>query len=330
MKKNIYIFSSGELKRELNTIVLKEEEQKKAIPVEVIDSIYVFGELRFNKKLLDFLSQKNIPLHIFNYYGYYSGTYYPREYMNSGYMVLKQAEYFLNKERRLFLAKAFVYGSILNMLYNLRIYKSRGKEIVSIIKDLKNQSARISEVDGIPELMAVEGNAREIYYTSFDFIVKNEDFSFEKRKKRPPGNRMNALISFGNSLLYVTVLSEIYRTNLDPRIGYLHQTNQRSFTLNLDIAEIFKPLIVDRLIFQLINKGEIRKRDFLEELGGVFLKERGKKVFIEAYEKRLKTTFLHKKLKRKVSYRRLIRLECYKLYRHFLGDELYKPYIRTR
>lgn len=89
--------------------------------------------------------------------------------------------------------------------------------------------------------MAVEGNAREIYYSAFDIIVDNEDFAFAKRTRRPPQNRLNALISFGNSLLYVTVLGEIYRTHLDPRIGFLHATNFRRFSLNLDVAEIFKP-----------------------------------------------------------------------------------------
>ncbi len=141
---------------------------------------------------------------------------------------------------------------------------------------------------------------------------------------------MNALISFGNSLLYVTALSEIYRTHLDPRIGYLHETNQRSFTLNLDLAEVFKPLIVDRVIFSLVNRREITPKDFHEELEGIYLSERGTRKFIEAYEKRLSETVMHKRLRRKVSHRKLIRLECYKLYRLFLDGEPYVPYIRTR
>ena len=128
----------------------------------------------------------------------------------------------------------------------------------------------------------------------------------------------------------MTALSEIYRTHLDPRIGYLHETNQRSFTLNLDLAEIFKPLIVDRVIFSLINRREIKSGDFSEAMGGIHLKEKGAKKFLAAYEKRLSETVIHKGLGRKVSYRRLIRLECYKLYRHFLGDELFSPYVRTR
>ena len=332
MKRVIYIFSNGRLKREGNTLVLigEEDEPKKVIPIEVVEEIRVFSELTTNKRLLEFLTQKHIPMHFFNHHGYYMGTYYPREYMNSGLITLKQAEHFLNPEWRMGLARAFVYGAISNMLFVLRTYSSRGRDLSFQIHALEEQLSKIPDAEAPAELMAVEGHARDLYYTAFDLITQNPDFSFETRTRRPPANRMNALISFGNSLLYVTALSEIYRTHLDPRIGYLHQTNERSFSLNLDLAEILKPLIVDRTIFSLINRAEINTGDFHEELGGIYLKEAGRKKFIQAFEKRLAETLTHKRLRRKVSYRRLIRLECYKLYRHFLGEEDYFPYIRTR
>lgn len=330
MKRALYILNPGHLKREGNTLVFVTQEGKKALPVETIDSLYVFAEITFNKKLLEFLAQKKIPVHFFNYFEYYVGTYYPREYMNSGLITLRQAEYYLNPEWRLGLARAFVYGACANMLFNLRTYSSRGKDLSEQMAAIEEEMNSLNEAQDSAELMALEGQARQAYYAAFDDILENPDFAFEVRSRRPPANRLNALISFGNSLLYVTALSEIYRTHLDPRIGYLHETNQRSFTLNLDLAEIFKPLIVDRVIFGLINRQEIKPEDFSEEMGGIYLKEKGAKKFLAAYEKRLSETIMHKALGRKVSYRRLIRLECYKLYRHFLGDELYQPYVRTR
>ena len=330
MKRSLYILNPGQLKREGNTLVFITSKGKKALPVETIDSLYVFAEVTFNKKLLEFLAQKNIPVHFFNYFEYYVGTYYPREYMNSGLITLRQAEYYLNKKWRIGLARAFVYGALANMLFNLRTYSSRGKELSDQIATIEEKIASLNKAQTSSELMALEGQARISYYEAFDIILAHEDFSFETRSRRPPANRLNALISFGNSLFYVTTLSEIYRTHLDPRIGYLHETNQRSFTLNLDLAEIFKPLVVDRVIFSLINRNEIKAKDFSEDMGGIYLKEKGAKKFLAAYEKRLSETITHKGLGRKVSYRRLIRLECYKLYRHFLGDELYTPYVRTR
>lgn len=167
---------------------------------------------------------------------------------------------------------------------------------------------------------------RKIYYRSFNHIIQTEGFSFTKRSKRPPENPINALISFGNSLLYTTVLSEIYRTHLDPRIGYLHETNQRSFTLNLDIAEVFKPVIVDRVIFSLLNKRQIQLKHFLEEVGFSYLNEKGRAIFVKEYENKLNTTIKHRNLG-KVSYRKLIRIECYKLYKHFMEEEPYTPFL---
>ena len=330
MKRPIYIFSNGQLKREGNTLLLITEEEKKVIPVETVEEILVFSELTFNRRLLEFLTQKHIPVHFFNHYGYYVGTYYPREYMNSGLMTLRQAEHYLNDEWRLGLARAFVYGALRNILFNLRVYVSRGKNLFEQVSAIEEILGHLNEPGSPAELMALEGHAREIYYTAFDVITENPEFHFERRSRRPPENRLNALISFGNSLLYVTVLSEIYRTHLDPRIGFLHETNERSFSLNLDLAEVFKPLIVDRVIFALVNRREIKAEDFREELGGIYLKERGMKRFLEAYDAHLSETVMHKGLKRKVSYRRLIRLECYKLYKHFLGEEIYFPYVRTR
>ena len=174
--------------------------------------------------------------------------------------------------------------------------------------------------------MALEGDIRKVYYDAFNVIINQNEFYFENRSKRPPENPINALISFGNSLLYTTVLSQIYRTHLDPRIGYLHETNRRSFTLNLDLSEIFKPIIVDRVIFSLINKRQIQLKHFDEDLDYAYLNEKGREIFIKEYEDKLNTTIKHKDLGN-VSYRKLIRLECYKLYKHLLDEEIYQPFV---
>ena len=175
--------------------------------------------------------------------------------------------------------------------------------------------------------MGLEGNIRDMYYKGFDNIIENEDFIFEHRTRRPPQNHLNALISFGNSLLYTLVLSEIYKTHLDPRIGFLHTTNFRRFTLNLDIAEIFKPIIVDRIIFTLIGRRMITIDDFEKDMGGILLKENSMKRFVEEFDSKLKTTIQHRELRRNVSYNRLIRIELYKLEKHLIGEREYTPFV---
>jgi len=291
-----------------------------------VPELHIFGEVSLNKKILEYLSQKEILLHFYNYYGYYSGSFYPREHYNSGYLILKQAEHYLDEEKRLILAKSFVRGALQNMEKVLKYYGNRGIELSPLIEKINSFSQSAEEQNTIERLMAIEGNARQIYYSSFDLIVQKEDFTMEGRTKRPPENRMNALISFGNSLLYTTVLSEIYKTHLDPRIGYLHATNFRRFTLNLDVAEIFKPILVDRVIFYLLNKKVIGPKNFDERLGGIYLDESGRRAFVERFEERLKTTINHSKIGKQVSYRRLIRLELYKLEKHLMGEENYTPF----
>ena len=154
-----------------------------------------------------------------------------------------------------------------------------------------------------------------------------ESFNFDKRVKRPPENMINALISFGNSMLYSTVLSEIYNTQLNPTISYLHEPSERRFSLALDLSEIFKPILVDRLIFYLVNKRMLGEDDFEKDLNYCLLNDKGRKIFIKKYDERLKKTIKHRELKRKVSYKRLIRLESYKLIKHLLGSKEYKPFV---
>ncbi|MEO0164508.1 MAG: type I-B CRISPR-associated endonuclease Cas1b [candidate division WOR-3 bacterium] len=315
MKRVIYIFQSGKLSRKDNTLMLENESGNRSIPVNAVSDINVFGEVSLNTKLLTFLSKNNIVLHFFNHYGFYVGSFYPREYYNSGLMTVLQVQHFLDEENRLFLAKSFVLGSVLNMAKNLK----------DVCNDFLDDIGILESAKTIPEIMAYEGKKRERYYSFFGDLINLEEFVFEKRTKRPPKNPLNALISFGNSLLYTTVLSEIYRTHLDPRIGYLHETNQRSFTLNLDIAEVFKPIIVDRVIFRLLNRKRITLKHFDQKTDASFLTENGMKIFVEEYEKKLSETIRYKNIG-KVSYRRLIRLECYKLYKHFLGEKVYKPF----
>ncbi len=326
MGRSLYIFSDGEIKRKGNTLYFETEGKRKYIPVENCKEILIFGEVNFNKKFLEFISQEEIILHYFSHYGYYMGSFYPREHYNSGYMIIKQAEHYLDAQRRKNLAIRFIDGALSNMLKVLQYYNRRGKDLKRQMETIERFKTQISTAKNIPELMALEGNARNEYYKAFDLITENDFFQFDIRSKRPPKNRMNALISFGNSIMYTAVLSEIYKTHLDPRIGFLHTSNFRRFSLNLDLAEIFKPLVVDRVIFTLVNKKMLNPKMFEEKLSKILLNDKGKKIFIEELENRFKSTIKHKKLKRNVSYRQLILLEAYKLEKHLMGENEYQPY----
>ena len=325
MSRNYYIFKSGTLRRKENTILLEGQEEKRYIPVEDVNALYIFGQINLNTEFLDFIAQKKVPLHFFNYYEYYSGSFYPREYLDSGFILVKQVEHYLDEKKRLWLAKEITTTAVSNILRNLRYYRKRYEELEEYIRHIEQESEGIEKCEGIAELMSVEGRIRDLYYLSFNVFLKLEE-PFLKRERRPPTTPLNALISFGNSLLYATVLGEIYRSQLNPTISYLHEPGMRRFSLSLDLSEIFKPIIVDRVIFKLINNQMLKEEDFDRELNYCYLSEEGRKTFVREYEERLNQTIEHRQLKRNVSYQRLIRLECYKLIKHLLGDEEYKGF----
>lgn len=327
MKKTLYFFSDGILQRKDNTIFFETAAGRRFLPVEDVAEIMVFGDVGFNKALVELLSQKEIVLHYFNYYGYYMGSFYPREHLNSGYTILKQAAFYMDETKRLALAKLFVIGAAKNIRQVLKYYLNRGRSLAELLETIETLTLSIEQAETIPELMATEGNIRENYYKAFDVIINDKDFVFQERTRRPPKNYLNTLISFGNTLAYTVCLSEIYKTHLDPRIGYLHSTNFRRFSLNLDVAEIFKPILVDRIIFSCIAKKMITKKDFINDSEGILLKEKGRKCFIECWEEKLKTTIQHREIGKQVSYRRLIRLELYKIEKHIMGEKTYEPFI---
>lgn len=358
MKRPYYIFSIGRIRRQQNTLFFekaadaeaeepvqpepqdevladnadfeaerdeRERVQKRVIPIEDIESLYCFGEITLNSKLLNFLAQQHIPAHFFNYYGFYNGSFVPRDYLLSGEVLVKQVQFYTNAEKRLPLAKEMVLGGVDNMLKNLHYYQNRGRDLTAPIGIMQKEQRNMQNARSINELMTAEGRLRGAYFSAWDTII-DADFKFEQRSRRPPKNAVNALISFGNSMLYTAVLGEVYHTQLNPTISYLHEPGARRYSLCLDLAEIFKPSLVDRMIFSLLNQGQIKKNHFEEKLNFCYLNEAGRKIVVQAWDERMKTTIKHRRLNRSVSYRRLLRLEAYKLIKHITADKVYKAF----
>ena len=325
MARNYYITQPGRLRRKDNTLYLEPENASRIpIPIEDIDALYFYGELDLNTRLLNFLSQKHIAFHVFNYYGYYSGSYYPREYLNSGSLLVKQVQHYERPAKRMVIAHEFVESAVFNMLRILRYHTNRGKDCNRQIQAIETNLTESRAAKNTNELMGYEGIIRDTYYTAFNTILTLQT-PFEKRVRRPPDNPINAVISFGNSMMYAACLTEIYRTQLNPTISFLHEPGDRRFSLSLDLAEIFKPLIVDRIIFRLFNRQQLNEaKHFETNVDGCYLNETGRKLFIAEFDEQLKQTVSHRRLKRHVSYQRLIRLECYKLIKHLVEMEPYQ------
>ncbi|MEJ8542248.1 type I-B CRISPR-associated endonuclease Cas1b [Methanothermobacter wolfeii] len=319
MKDSLYITSHGTLSRLGNTLYFINKDVKKPLPVNRINEINCYGKVTLKSGASSMLMKMGVPVNFFNKYGYYEGSLYPRLQLNSGLVVVKQSEHYLDPDKRSEIAKEMVLGIKHNLLKSLKYYRKKGKDVDPYIDIIKKE-----RVEGdVPQLMSSEGRMWNAYYQSFNTVLKK--FKMVKREIRPPTTELNALISFGNSLLYVSALSEIYHTYLHPSISFLHEPAERRFSLSLDIADIFKPLIVGRVISKLVNNNMISEKDFERDIG-VMLNDRGKRIFLKEYQNKLETTIKHPKIKRKVSYKYLMRLEAYKLIKHVLGDQEYESF----
>lgn len=330
MKKPYYLFNPGRLSREDNTLKFTpvdehgNEGQPRHIPIETVDNLYCFGSLDTNSAMYNFLGKNNVAVHFFDYYEHYTGSFMPKDYLLAGKMQVEQTKQYLSDKKRIIVAQKFVEGGAWNMLKNLKYYDNRQKDVSKQIIAIEAYMAVIRDTKKVDELMGIEGNIRQNYYEAFDAIIN--DFSMGNRTKQPPNNEVNTLISFGNMMCYTLCLSQIYHTQLNPTISFLHEPGYRRYSLALDLAEIFKPILVDRTIFSLLNKKQIQSSDFRQELNRCVMKDSARKAFAQAFDEKLKETFKHKSLGKHVSYKHLVKLECYKLSKHILGIDEYKPF----
>ena len=326
MKQSFYIYNSGDLKRKDNTLCFTSYEgEKRDIPIERIADIYIMTEMSFNTAFINYISQYGIPIHFFNYYHFYMGSYYPKESLLAGQLLIKQVEHYTDMVKRLQIAKKIIEAAADNIYRNLRYYNGRGKNVAASMDEIGYLKKEIAKSCSIESLMGIEGNIRKIYYSAWNTIV-NQEINYERRVMHPPDNMINSLISFVNSLIYAKTLSEIYHTQLNPTISYLHEPGVRRYSLCLDLSEIFKPLIGDRLIFSLLNRNQITEESFTKELNYLHLKKGASQLIVRELENRLKTTIMHKELRRQVSYQYLIRLEAYKLIKHLIGEKEYEGF----
>lgn len=325
--KAYYLINATELKRRDNTLEAELANGiRRSIPVERISDLYIFGELSLNTALLRFLGKYNVCVHFFNHCGYYIGSYVPRTTLVSGFLLVKQVEHYINNDKRLAIARELVRAGLMNMYRNLRYYSERGRDISDAAETIFQAAKDASKASSIESLMGYEGLARTNYYRAWPSIIK-QDVQFERRVKHPPDNLLNALISLSNGLVYSTVLSEIYATQLNPTVSFLHEPGDRRFSLSLDLSEIFKPLLADRMVMTLLNRIQITEDSLDSEANQLALKKDALKVVLQEYDRRLNTTIMHRTLGREVSYRRLIRLEAYKLIKHLLGEQPYEGFV---
>lgn len=326
MKKIIYLYKSGELvRRDYSLAFIAKDNYCHYIPIEQIDFIMCFGEVTFNKRVLGLLNIYHVSIMFFNYYGHYIGRYSPKKYAN-GKVIVQQVLTYHDDIRRLLLARAFTTGEIRNCLSLLKYYHKKDILLGDMILLLEETFDAIKECPSVERLMLLEAKAKKIYYSAFDIILRNCPYSFEYRSKNPPKNEVNCLLSYGYSLLYGTVLSDIDKSSLIPQISFIHSLSKQSDSLQFDIADILKPVFIDRLVLRIVRKNQLKSIYFDYSKDACFLSKEGIKFFVLQYENLLEKSIPIQH--RYYSYRNLITREVFKVSDYIVEkSKEYKPYI---
>ncbi|NJE13337.1 type I-B CRISPR-associated endonuclease Cas1b [Thermococcus sp. LS2] len=312
MPHPLFITQHGELRRKDNTLHFVGETLEKAIPLAQVSEIHCVARVTLTSGAIDLLSVEGIPVHFYTVEGLYKGSFIPKTGGN-GKLKIAQVQHYLDEKKRLYIAQQIVQGIKNTMLKSLR-----GQD-TSRLTEIAVGGATIEEIRGI------EAKLWREYYHLFAQTLK---MKFRKRTRKPPKDEVNALISYGNSILYGLTLSAIIRAKLDPDISFLHEPMQNRFSLSLDLSEPFKPLIVMSAVKYAINKGMIRKHHFRKprKKNAVYLSAEGRRKFIQALNMVLSRTVYYPRAKRNVSYRLMMDYEAKRLANHLLGRRKYKAF----
>ncbi|MEM4058604.1 MAG: type I-B CRISPR-associated endonuclease Cas1b [Thermoplasmata archaeon] len=315
-----YITQNGKIEREGSTLYFIGEDFKKHLPAQNISEIIISAKVSISSWALDYFSKVGIIVHVLSEDFQYLSSIIPYTRSELGQNVILQSEYYLDNTKRIKIAAEIVNGIKYNILRNLRYYNEK-IDLNTEISKIKNYDPYKNEIEAV---RGIEGNIWNVYYSTFPKIFK--DLSHFERKYNPPPDPINAMISFGNTLLYSTTLTAIILSGLNPAISFLHEPSDRSFSLALDIADIFKPVIVERMISNLINNKIIKDSYFTEKNDGCYLNAIGKKIFMENYRDKIETVLKLRENNKYLSYQSIIQNECYKLMKSLRGEIDYKAY----
>ncbi|ADV46314.1 CRISPR-associated endonuclease Cas1 [Nitratifractor salsuginis] len=322
-----FLMNNGRLRRQDNNLYFDRYDEEdevtgtKILPVNAVDEIYILGKVDIDSYTMAFIADNNILLHFFSPYQSFRGNFFPNtsnSVNKSGFVLLQQLRAFDDAKHRLYIARQITRGQMLNGAANCKRY---GVDFA-----LGEHLAALERAGDIAQVMAAEGAFKKNYYQSWNSIIKNQrSFKFTARSKRPPTDKLNSFISYINTRIYNVTLSEIYKTELDPRIGFLHEPNYRSLSLHLDIAEIFKPVIGDNLIFTMLNKNEITAKDFKTDSGRIrFTNDAIKKIEMKMISKLTEQITIGKQ---QLTWRQMIRREVNQLKKTICEYSDYEPFV---
>lgn len=324
------------LTRERDNIVIKKEGKVvQRFPYRIIDGIVCFSYLGASPSLIKLCAEQNTNLSFHTPQGQFCGRFVGP---TNGNVLLRREHYRLaDDEKSLKYAKRFILAKISNARkYLLRFKRDHKDRIdVQLFEEVNtNLIWALEKIQAAPDketLLGIEGQAANQYFRLFNHFIltDKETFSFNIRSRRPPLDCVNALLSFGYSMLTYECQAALEAVGLDSYVGFFHTDRPGRASLALDLVEEFRAYIVDRFVFSLINRNQLTKKDFeIKENGSVLLTDKGRAKFIEAWQKRKHTEVDHPFTKEKVKLMLLPYVQAQLLAKAIRGDlESYPPFL---
>jgi CRISPR-associated protein Cas1 len=318
-----YLSRDGE-----NVVVRVDETEKFRIPIHNIEGIVCFGYMGASPALMGLCAERNVGVSFLTEHGRFWGRVSGPV---SGNVLLRRKQYRIadDLESSLEISRVIVAGKIANCRNVVqRAIRDHGTDsIVSSLTEAsrilgirQNQALKAKEIN---LLRGIEGDAANAYFSVFDNLIisQKNDFVFKGRTRRPPKDKVNALLSFVYTLLSHEVQSALESVGLDPCVGFLHTDRPGRASLALDLMEEFRPYLGDRLVLSLINRKQLNRSGFKErEESGVIMDDDTRREVISSWQRRKQEEITHPYLQETVQVGLLPYIQALLLARYIRGD----------
>lgn len=319
-----------------NVLVWHDDKMLQKFPLKILESILYFSRKNISPALLGACVKNDVGFAVLTPNGRLLG--HPTG-LNMGNILVRKAQFRISDDENLSLkiAKMMITGKILNARTLLmRALRNHGMSLdndvfATHIQDLKLAAKDACKATDLDNLRGIEGSAATMYFSLFDDLILQDKkhFFFHDRNKRPPKDRVNALLSFAYTLLAIDCANALVAVGLDAYAGFLHRDRSGRYSLALDLMEELRTPFVDRLVLSLINNRVIHADDFrLTEDGAILLNDKGRNTFLTAWQDKKRETLKHPFLGEKIYWGLVPYIQALLLSRYIRGDlDLYPPFF---
>jgi len=319
--------------KERETIVVEVERKKvMQLPIHSIQAIFCFGNVMVSPFLMGFCGENGVHLAFFTEYGRFLSRMQGKQV---GSVLLRRIQYKVADTSPVEISKNIILAKIVSSrAVLLRHNRNHGedKKITTATQHLSASIMKLKKANSLEEIRGIEGKAGAFYFQVFDVLILSKveaEFKFTKRSRRPPLDACNALLSFLYAVVGNDISAALQGVGLDAQVGFLHQDRPGRDSLAQDILEEFRAWLVDRLVLSLINRRQIKIKDFVFEVSGaVILKDNARKTVLNALQTRKQEVIVHPFLEEKVQIGLLPHIQALLLSRHLRGDlATYPPLV---